>query len=170
MAYTVACECGKNHSVHGGQANSSFACDCGKTVEVPRLSTLRSSAGEAPLGLEYTIEQGIRNGTFPTANTCAHCQKKTSDTVYIWALCDRATVEEGGWKMNWIPLIFGWLSFSNSEEKEVGRDVQYRLPLRLCKECEGISGETLKAAFEDEPVYKRLLAKYPDAKLSMSKM
>jgi hypothetical protein len=50
-----------------------------------------------------------------------------------------------------------------------GRDVRYRLPLRICPDCTGQlrDARLLKETLLDVPVYAELLDKYPHADVSL---
>jgi hypothetical protein len=169
VEYTVSCECGQSHRVSGGAAGTRFVCGCGREVLVPSLNVLRRQAGEAVLAPELLIEAALRNGELPTSSFCLGCGEVTTQTAFVWAECERAQIKKSSWTINPIALLFGWFVFSRSGEVRVlGRDRTYCLPVRLCEGCRHLEGKELREALAHEPLYRRLLEKYPQATLSLS--
>ena len=81
MTFSVACECGKNHTVSEGSAGSRFHCYCGLTVNVPSLARLRDMAGLAPIEipLEFEIPELLESGVIPnqSARTVAEHRRNS---------------------------------------------------------------------------------------------
>jgi hypothetical protein len=169
--YAVPCECGQSHRVSAGAAGTRLVCGCGREVVVPSLHILRRQADEAVLGPERLIEAALRRDELPTSPCCVHCGEITADCAFIWAECERAQVKRPYWTISPLGLLFGWLIFSRSGPTRVlGRDLTYCLPIRLCEDCyPRLGGRRLREAFAQEPLYRRLLDKYPDARLSLSR-
>jgi hypothetical protein len=170
VEYAVSCECGRSHRVSAGAAGTRLACACGRQVIVPSLHVLRRQAGEAVLGPELLIEDALRRGELPTSSSCARCGEVTAHCAWVWAECEQAQIKEPGWTISPLALLFGWLILRRSGETRVlGRDLSFRLPIRLCAGCcGGLGGRGLREVFAKEPLYQRLLDKYPQASLSFS--
>jgi hypothetical protein len=90
--------------------------------------------------------------------------------AHSWTVCERELqVQAAGWKVGYLGLVFGVLSFWKERDRTEGRDVRFRLPLRVCRDCTDqlrdprVLKETLLAV----PVYAELLDKYPDADVSL---
>jgi hypothetical protein len=171
VQYPVSCECGQVHRVSEGAAGTRFACDCGSTVAVPSLHVLRMQTGQAVLSPELLIEAALQNGELPTSSSCLACGRFTDLVAFVWAVCERAQVENPEWGLVPLALVFGWVVFWRSGQTRVlGRDKEYRLPIRLCERCgRRLRGRKLREAMMGEPLYARLLDKYPQAGLSLSR-
>ena len=93
-------------------------------------------------------------------------------------MCERAVLKES-WGQKWLGLVvliffFGWvgllvgyLAGRLEGDKLHGREVRFRLPLRVCSEC--TSKVSVPITLWDTalavPIYAELLRKYPDAQL-----
>ena len=182
MTYPLKCECGKTHRVDGTLAGSKLACACGREIQIPSLSRLKSSVGEAALSAEVRIEQMIQLGILPEEKRCLICGLYTEDVQHVWAVCERLEVKEPVGKSLWLQalliILFGLffyvfillLLFRREDESVHGRDVRLRLPLRVCRECapDLESLETLREVIFKVPHYEELLDKYPHAELSIA--
>jgi|GEM_PF-1325371 len=178
MDYPVSCECGQVHRVAAALAGSHFACRCGRDVSVPSLIQLKSAAGQAVLSPEVRLEQMLQLGMLPEESRCLVCDAPTKKALFFWAMCERAVLKES-WGQKWLGLVvliffFGWvgllvgyLAGRLEGDKLHGREVRFRLPLRVCSEC--TSKVSVPITLWDTalavPIYAELLRKYPDAQL-----
>ena len=169
--YAVTCDCGRTHRVSAGAAGMLLACDCGRQVQVPTLRALRREAGEPVASPEMEIRALLREGTLPQERECLSCGTPTADVGHAEVICERSEVSDTGWKWRLLPLLFGYLVFTRSgEARERGRDLAFRLPLRLCRDCAGrLRGAALVEVLRRVPVYARLIDKYPDADISLDR-
>jgi hypothetical protein len=181
MKYPVPCECGQIHRVAATLAGSQLACACGREVAIPSLSKLKANAGQAPLSAELRIQHMLQLGMLPEERACRLCDVETDHTFYCWAVCEKVEVKAGR-RVHWWFVVLVALSMGliwtvgtlliyirrRADETEVGRDVRYRLPLRICNGCTARMTDyvTLKDTFWSVPVYRELLDKYPDTALA----
>src|SRR5262249_17860760 len=115
----------------------------------------------------------------PDGDECAGCSVRTDDISYVQAECEKMEVRRSGWASHaegvlyalFFGWFFAWMAFRNSgEPRHVGRDLTYRLPLRLCGRCAGrLRGRALRKAMCKVPLYERLLQKYPMAKVTLAR-
>lgn len=176
VTYPVQCQCGAVRQVAATLAGSTIECECGRTIAVPSLSRLKEAGGESAMSAEVRIEQMLKRDMLPQETNCLVCESPTKDVAYCWTTCERAKVEQPtDWELNpWtlFSLVFGflWLSFRKVNRETVeGRDLRFRLPLRVCASCRDLLREPLrlKETLLDVPVYAELLQKYPDADVSL---
>jgi hypothetical protein len=174
VAYSVRCGCGKVHSVVTGQAGSRIGCTCGREVEVPSLSVLRREAGESSASPELVIESMLNAGELPQESRCVECHTITNDVAYFSVVCESTELKKphGGCSLasffilwSWIGLLFGALR-NEAESRVVGRNVSFRLPLRVCPICKEKSRTAVKELLCRVPVYAHLLSKYPHATIT----
>jgi hypothetical protein len=143
-------------------------------VAVPSLSALKASAGESAMSAEVRIEQMLQRGMLPEETACLVCRTPTKHAAHAWMVCERATVQQpGDWETGrwwFVTMLFGFLTFRKQlRETTEGRDLRFRLPLRVCRDCAGPlrNPKVLKGILLDVPVYAELLDKYPDADVSL---
>lgn len=172
----VPCGCGVVHPVASSAAGMRLSCSCGATVEVPSLVRLKASVGESAVSPDFEIEQRLRDGSLPVESCCVVCEESTENTRLVAVECERQeTIEKNPLPMSillW--LLFGWWSFlfrpliPGSETKSIGRDVRYRLPVRICCDCEQEleTADGRRAVVRETALYARLLRKYPNARMS----
>lgn len=172
--YPVACECGQVHQVPATMAGSRFPCACGREVSVPSLGRLKASVGQSAVSAEVRIEQMLQRGMLPEETSCLVCRKPTKDVAHAWTVCERATVQQpGGWVtslLSFVTILWGFIIFYKQlRETSEGRDLRFRLPLRVCRDCTDQLRDPrrLKETLLDVPVYSDLLQKYPDADVSL---
>ena len=172
QTYPVVCECGKEHAVTGGQAGSSFPCACGRTVEVPSLCTLKRSVGQSSVSADLEIEHRLADGSLPMEDRCVLCGTATDYEMPIRVECERSEVRSSikWWYWLFLPmglwfLIVMLIAALTKREQKLGRDVTFRLPVRVCDECEpGVrTVDAAREALRRSPLYARLLDKYPHA-------
>jgi hypothetical protein len=178
--YPVQCDCGQVHRVAATLAGTRLPCRCGREVAVPSLIRLKSAAGQAVLSPEVRLDQMLQLQMLPEETRCLVCDTPTPNTYFFWATCERVTVEVA-WGHKWWNLVLMWLCFGwvgmilayvsgrESGDREHGRDVRFRLPLRVCPECTPrmTSPEVLKETVLTVPIYAELLDKYPGAELAL---
>jgi hypothetical protein len=155
-------------------------CDCGRTVVVPSLHELRRRAGvpEAGLSPEQVVETLLLAGKLPEERHCVLCGIATDAAICCTTECERAHVQSGerAW---WVYLLgvltCGWIGAvliyaSRGKDREWGRDRVFPLPLRVCADCRvQLAGmPALRAALSRVPVYRSLLEKYPNARITVS--
>jgi hypothetical protein len=182
QTYPVKCECGVVHQCPAGYAGSRFACKCGKQVEVPVLSELRASMGERALTPEVEIAALMAAKTLPVEPDCCLCGCETSDTLMLLAVCETpespsvaGKVAKSGCLIPFIGL-WGWVALAislrdASNAAPIGRRVEVRFPLRMCAECaaEVASWDVIRDVMNRTPIYRRLLKRYPECRLSTVK-
>ena len=131
---------------------------------MPDLRTLRATAGESTASPEVVVEAILRDGQVPGGDGCAHCGGPTTEVCHVAVECERRETKVGGWKINPLAAIAGIFLAEATEEREHGRDVAYRLPVRMCKGCvRGLSRSAVPVALRRVEEYRRLLDKYPHA-------
>ncbi len=172
QTYPVACACGTVHDVTGGQAGSSFPCGCGQAVEVPTLGALKRSVGESSVSADWEIEHRLADGSLPDEDECVLCDLPTADTLPVSVVCERSEVRSDikWWYWLFLPLglwfVIGMLVAKlNDRKRQLGRDVAFRLPVRVCESCRPKvrTAEEARDALQQSELYARLLAKYPHA-------
>jgi hypothetical protein len=144
-------------------------CSCGRTLEVPPLSALRAQAGESVVAVELLLEALLHDGELPEEDACLRCSAPTQAVALVRVDCEKAEIRKGSWNFDASMLVFGWLRWTRSAEVTViGRDLSYRLPLRLCPACAArIRRGALRKCLLRVPIYARLLEKYPRAKIQL---
>jgi len=179
MEYQIPCECGVVTDVSEGAAGARLPCVCGRTIVVPSLRDLRRQAGLPELlpSPEMAVEALLLAGRLPEENHCVLCGIATVDSVYCHTECERAYTHDGRppwWVWLLAFLSFGWIgaavvASSPRQETEWGKDRIFDLPLRICAACRGqlTNAEAVKEALWRVPWYRRLLKKYPNAKVSL---
>jgi Domain of unknown function (DUF1922) len=140
MAYEVRCECGRALTVEETSAGAALPCDCGRTVQVPRLSELKRQAGQAAFRPRATlvIEHMLAAGELPPAN-CACCGVATDDILHATTLCERARKAKDSRSLLPLYLLFGLVGLliwaGRPEPQVAGDNLFVRTPLRLCPNC-----------------------------------
>lgn len=173
MPYSVTCQCGRVLAVAASQAGSSTECRCGRQLDIPRLSELRSAAGETPIPLNTVerIRAMIRQGELPVGDVCPYSGRPANETVYFDVQCERTWVRRRGPK-----FFFGWIGllmalYHDGPREEFGRETTIRVPLRIAGEARGQilrmrSQSKLKRLLLQTPIYGELLREYPQASVS----
>jgi hypothetical protein len=178
MNYSVTCGCGRIRAVEATQAGSTLKCACGRSITVPLLSTLRSTAGEnaIPLNTIDTIREMIRRGELPSGEVCPHSGRRADSTVYFHVQCERMWVRGndstniGSTIVHF--LLLGWMaslfaSLKSRPLEELGRDTSLELPLRISSEVSATimrmrRQKTLKRLLRSTPIYATLLDEFPE--------
>ncbi len=176
MEYSVTCACQRVIPVAAAQAGTEVACACGRAVKVPRLSQLRTATGKAaykPTVIE-AIERLTREGDLPFSETCALCGMPTSDSIELYAECERARYRPPSvvpWWLLWLPwapVIWLMSKFLPLPGETQGRDTGVTLPLRVCKRDQGRlprNQRKLRDLLRPVPIYEQLLEEYPRARI-----
>ena len=173
MQFRVDCQCGKFIMVREGAAGAKFDCSCGRIISVPSLQDLRVQAGLPPYDLspELMLHHLLPAGELPSRSACAGCGIDTPDRVEVVTECERSWTKNSRGS-SWLVLFVSMFLFplriwmrEEGEERQYGSDKIYRLPLAVCRECrKKLRGqEAIKGCLRTEPVYERLLDKFPDA-------
>jgi hypothetical protein len=185
VEYELDCECGKKVAVRETAAGAKELCSCGRTLVVPSLHELRRRAGLPAPGVspEMVVEALLLAGRLPEEDRCVLCGVPTDGIITCTTECERAYVQSGHrpwWVYPLAFLTFGWvgtaaaaadtLRASAGEAREWGKDRIFPLPLRVCAACRPrvTKPAELKAALSRVPVYRRLLEKYPGARVTRS--
>jgi hypothetical protein len=180
MNYELTCECGDKLTVRETAAGATEMCRCGRSIVVPSLHILRRMAGVPEPGLapELVVETLLLAGKLPQEEGCVLCGVRTETLIYCKTDCERAYVASGQprwWAYALGFLTCGWLGVlaaaaSRRADREWGKDRIYDLPLRICVACRPslTSPEDLTAALYRVPVYRALLNKFPDARVTLS--
>ncbi|MCA9269712.1 MAG: hypothetical protein KDA41_14630 [Planctomycetales bacterium] len=187
MQYAVPCQCGHRVEVSATQAGATVKCTCGASLDVPTLSQLRRSAGQASYeaGVIDTIRRMIDEQSLPSMSACVLCGRPTSETLMVQVQCETKYIKgfsAGPWKwifvigsVLFLPFWWVWLLVGHSilreRREEFGRDVSVRIPLRVDERCRESLQSTanrrlLRELLDIEPIYSRLLDEYPQAHVS----
>lgn len=182
MEYSVHCECGRSHPIQATQAGALLLCQCGRRVDIPTLSSLRSSAGESPIPLN-TIQQiraMIRDGTLPANEICPMSGRPATTVIWLHIQCERVWTENAGGGRD-LPKLLApllrlhlreaarWESYKPAIIK--GRDTSVGVPLRVSPDAIATirrirRQRKLKILLEQTPIYRQLLGEYPEAMVS----
>jgi len=171
------------HSVTEGAAGTFLECSCGRTVRVPSLNELRQQGLGGEVNPILEIEHLGARAELPQARHCAWCGEPTAEILPALVQCEKTRLRgPGGFGqlvLSFILFLFGgWLLFFlrtiiRAQEVLVGKELTVSVPLRMCGRCSdrtrGVSKRkqqrVLKGLLAKTPVYKRLLDRYPDARL-----
>jgi hypothetical protein len=181
MDFEIRCECGTDVVVSEGAAGARIQCACGRTVTVPSLDELRQNAGLPPTkpSPELAIEHLLATGMLPGTNRCAFCGAATEHRIVVVTECERAWTPRsrssalgsvlGLIVFGWVFLVASLLYREGRNQEEYGRDKVYRLPLPVCTGCQpAVRGKaTLQQCLRQIPEYRRLLEKFPDARVAV---
>ena len=185
-AFSVTCDCGAVIPVTASLAGATIACRCGRQVPVPRLSQLRVAHGLAATetNIRDTIGRLIREETLPWGDCCAVTAMPTGDVMLFDVECERGYLK-GSASRKWGAVlfmlgffacfpaaIFMWLigyDLFKTPAERVGRDIVITVPLLVRTESHGAvrrwPQSRLKNLLRSVPVYERLLAEYPNARV-----
>jgi len=183
--FRLRCDCGNEVVVTEGSAGADVRCDCGRLISVPGLKELRQQAGLPAYdpSPELVIEQMLASGEPPAEKTCVHCGVTTDRLEQIVIECERSwkrRADGSGWLTGCLLLPLStflfvvwmiWRLTKRPEEVELlGRDKIYTLPLSLCPLCapQLKNASSIKEHLRKVPIYRRLLDKFPDARVSIA--
>ncbi len=179
--YMVGCACGASSPVTATQAGSKIHCACGRTVDIPTLSTLRKSAGESatPQNAVERIKAMLQRGELPTGDICPYSGRPANDTILFHVQCERSWVRGGEMSPGKIiAYIFflGWIGaliayYSHRPREELGRDTSLTIPLRVSSDVRAMilrmrGQRKLKSLLSHVPAYAQLFAEFRDATVS----
>jgi hypothetical protein len=179
MQVPIPCDCGESLLVSEGSAGQKVLCRCGRTVTIPSLRELRRLAGAAPpeYPADFVIEQLLLAGRLPEETACVSCEADTDGVLRITVECERARILYARTSplylvlALWSPLLalLAYLTRAGRNEPvgESGKDKTYALPVRLCERCRRDVADpaACRKVLSLVPLYARLLAKYPKAKI-----
>ena len=139
MDLPVRCECGRLVPVPETAAGATHLCECGRTIAVPSLSELKRQCGLPAYSppASVLIPHMIADGELPLPD-CVGCGEPGEETIEATAKCERSwkVSANRGW---WLGvLVFGvWaiLLRDRGEDKVYGRNLDVRVPFRLCRRC-----------------------------------
>lgn len=183
MDYQISCQCGDAVRVTEAAAGSRTPCRCGRMIEVPSLRELRRQSGSPQKAIppEMEVETLLLAGRLPEEKDCVLCGTTTDHYVRCRTECEKAEVKEEPWPWwLWVLVLLTCgvlvplgavvvLAGTKRQATEHGKDRVYDLPLRICNECQQqlTDEDEVKDAMWESPAYRRLLKKYPDAKVSL---
>jgi hypothetical protein len=125
------------------------------------------AAGEPTNPPELAIEAMLQAGQVPGQEDCVCCGAPTADVCHVHVECERAESRAGGWKVNPWVLLAGIFYAEATEARDQGRNVGYRLPVRMCRDCASrLSRSRTREALRKIDEYRQLLAKYPHASVA----
>ena len=122
------------------------------------------------------VEALLLAARLPEEDDCVLCGTTTDHYICCRTECERAQVKDD--RPWWVWLLafvtFGVLgaavvAASKGQTTEHGKDRVYDLPLRICDQCRQqlTHEDEIKDAMWEVPIYRRLLERYPDAKVSL---
>lgn len=176
MPYSVRCSCGKDVEVTAGQAGTDVACACGNTITVPRLSELRSQAGESADGAspELAILYTYGNDIEPVGgDKCLNCGSATTNRIRCSLEYERPWLKGERSFVNRVIaiLIFGICALIYSLIRRggvvLGELKVFRLAVTMCPACEkaSLTPHGLRTILRKESQFDRLFDKYPSAQI-----
>ena len=182
MNYSVPCACGVTHAISATQAGSRIDCRCGRLLDIPALSELRTAKGESPieLGTVRTIRAMIRDGLLPDGDICPYSGRPANDTVFFQVQCERTYVRSEDtlstgeilvyvFLLSW---IYGLIELFKTHPREVhGRDTILDVPVRISSdERQSVlrirRQKKLKQLLSHTPIYRELLREFPQATIT----
>jgi len=131
---------------------------------------LRQAAGQFSAAPELIIESMLRNNELPEDELCVQCHNSTDGIRHFIVVCEQAETKKTTGELayflllGWVGLVLAMFMDGNNPSNEFGRNIRYRLPLRICPACGKNSNKSeLKRLFCTVPVYAHLMRKYPHA-------
>jgi hypothetical protein len=186
LRVSLTCDCGRPFSVGSGDAGNLLNCDCGRSISVPSLSKLRSLVGKDAYVTNpaETIRKIQSAGGNPAGERCVLCGSPSPVFYACYALCEATQLKRADDEPNemifsvikyfvfgplaWLPV---WRRGSKGAEV-VGHEVQVTFTLPVCEPCARIDGNLkrprlAKQLMANVPIYKELLAYYPQLTLTV---
>jgi len=189
MEYRIDCPCGQHMMVREGAAGMTFTCTCGKPINVPTRSHLRSIAGlpTNDISPDRIIPYFLATGQLPTSNACSFCGNETSSIRYAHVECidpKRTKVDGAILLVNilkgiivivaWITMVvFSPVWFLNFRRDEGVQSYPtkpiFDLPFPVCDLCQPAlkDEEYIKRCLCKEMEYRRLLEQFPASKITL---
>jgi hypothetical protein len=189
MEYRIDCPCGEHISVREGAAGMTFTCACGKPINVPTRSHLRSIAGlpSNDISPDRILPYLLSTRQLPTGNACSFCGHETSSIRYAHVECidpKRTRIDGVILLVNilkllivimaWVGMVIFspvWFLISRRRENEPNYRTNpiFDLPLPVCELCQPAlkNEEIVKRCLCKEPEYRRLLERFPASKITL---
>lgn len=184
--YMIACACGREVSVGPAAAGRRVPCACGGTVQVPRLSELRATAGDvrSRLPAVTSINYLLMAGELPASTTCALSGVPTADAVEIilWRNVPVLPPTRSGWWTLALNSVFvalpvltlpvlGYQAVAEAATSEVVPQTVACVPLRVDRQYHAALLQfdygRLAMLLRTEPLYARLLDENPGVFISI---
>lgn len=177
MTYEVRCECGKAHAVSSADAGSSLRCACGRSVDVPPLHQLRTTAGEEGVSPSMQLQAMLHRNELPGTRNCACCLRETDHLIRVSVVCEQVIVSEKGSAGAALlgGMLFGLLaglaamviSRAGQQPVQHGTQVSFILPVRVCETCARslTTTEAIRKALSTTAIYEALFEQYPKASI-----
>jgi hypothetical protein len=178
MDFRLRCDCWNELAVTEGSAGADLRCACGRLVSVPGLKELRLQAGLPPYdpSPELLLRETFDINDVPGDERCVECGAATDHIIRVVAECEKAWGKRAGfdWGTFFFSLLlapFGILFRWREADQLKGRDKFFVLPIRVCPQCQqALQGETrIKECLRHIPVYRRLLDKFPEARVTVER-
>lgn len=172
MKFHFYCSCGERVTVGEGAAGTSVPCTCGAVVAIPSLREMHRQTGKEPLAPspELVVSALLGSGEIPGSDECVRCGGRTENIVHVVVECEQA-FRTGGfdWGTFLLTLFLLPIKVMRWKEDQVhGEDKAFTLPLRLCPPCRmPPPRKDLKELLGRVPEYRKLLDKYPKAKVHL---
>jgi hypothetical protein len=182
MEVRLDCPCGEHLTVTEASAGATLTCSCGRPISVPSTPALRVAAGLPPYDYspEQVLEHLLATGRLPGTNVCIHCGFETDRVLDVYTECETQYRTNTGTPL-WLMVITGiflpitfLLHLVRSDDGEAqwhGRDTKFLLPIPVCEHCQGLlrRRKLLKQCMQQIPEYRRLLEKFPQARVKLRK-
>lgn len=189
MEYLIDCPCGEHIVVREGAAGMTFSCACGKSIQVPTRSQLRSIAGlpASDISPHRRLPALLASGQLPSGNVCSYCGNETSSIRYVHVECidpKRTQIDGAILLVNLIKgfvVIVAWLSMliiaplwllflrrRETEENDLTNPI-FELPFLVCDLCQPAlnDADIVKRCLCKEVEYRRLLERFPASKITL---
>jgi hypothetical protein len=177
MDFRIPCPCGNQVTVTEAAADGTARCPCGRELSVPSWRELRLQAGLPPYSIspEKMIEHLLLAGQLPGTRACSKCGTPTDSTIPVSADCERRWTQQPGCFSTvvvfvlapiWLFILWWWRE--KDQARSYGEDKVFKLPLPICALCDPkVRGQkVLKQCMSAIPVYRELLEKFPEAKVT----
>jgi hypothetical protein len=181
MDFRLDCPCGEHVTVTEASAGATLKCGCGRPISVPSLPTLRVAAGLPPevLGPEQVIARLLATGKLP-GKVCLGCGFETDQVLDVLTECETIYRTNTGtplwfWLVTsviflpFVHFIYVLFRMDGEEAQSHGRETIFVLPIPVCEHCRGNlrRRKRLKNAMRQIPEYRRLLEKFPWARVKL---
>lgn len=181
MQLRTNCECGATLPIKPSQAGTVVPCTaCGVPVNVPTLSALRSSLGDAyvPASAIERIRVLLKRGELPRSGDCPYSGRPADTTLLFDVQCESRWVRRGESAdspalrfvlfvlLGWIGLLIA--SRRGKSAEVFGEDIHLEIPLRVNSEVATkiarMRGQRrLRKLLSQVPEYRQLFREYPYA-------
>jgi hypothetical protein len=163
--------------VSAGQAGTTIACECGRSISVPSLGKLRELTGRGryEAGTIDRIYAMIKSGQLPSGERCVVSGEYTHDVFDLWVQAEKIfTGDENRFARFLVAFFISPLlirPYFQPERANVGRETFVPTPLRVAPSYHGrvraASQRKLKRWLRSIPIYAELLHEYPLATVSV---